>query len=199
MAARNGTLWDTHVSHGVYEALFNYYPDPKFVPYGEYYSTMTGAPMAEAISDHILGSFADTKLLNPTVMIHTTVSPELLRSLTSFARANWFHGLGTFPRSILRLLLPYGDGPSSRQHSRLRKLLHRRPVHLREPPRRAQRLGIRRPHRDERTTARTRLEDGQRGGYRDDGPTRFPLGRKVYPSRCGVADLPHTGAAQAPQ
>lgn len=34
--APNGTLWDTNVSHGVYEALFNYYPDPKIKPYGKW-------------------------------------------------------------------------------------------------------------------------------------------------------------------
>ena len=37
MVAPNGTLWGTNVSEGVYEALFNYYPDSKIKPYGTWY------------------------------------------------------------------------------------------------------------------------------------------------------------------
>jgi hypothetical protein len=71
------------------------------------------------IPDHILGSLADTHLLNPTVMVHTTVSPALHRRTISLVRANLFHGVGTFPRCILRLLLPYGDCPSNWKRSSL--------------------------------------------------------------------------------
>jgi hypothetical protein len=33
------------------------------------------------LSEHILGSLAETHLLNPTVMVHTTVSPVLYHHL----------------------------------------------------------------------------------------------------------------------
>jgi hypothetical protein len=40
--------------------------------------------MAETVFAHILGSLTNTRLLNPTVMVHTTVCPAFLRKTISF-------------------------------------------------------------------------------------------------------------------